>query len=273
MREERENPAVDENDQLMTRFLLRDLPDEDHVRVAERLAADDAFFQEMASFEDDLIVRFHRGLLGPEQQQAFERVYRESPERWARVTEWQDLVDAAHAWKLREDEHAWNGIGRWLVTPWRAPRLVLVAAGAAVVAAATVVTYLVGQQPGAAGRYVVVAFTLTAVGERGPGPARTMDRLRIPADADEVQLAVEVPDSGGNGRLEIEIEPVDGGVVVQPAEPRVERSGAGIVVTASLAAGALPDGDYILRVLRRAGSAQTETVAIRAFRVARTKST
>jgi hypothetical protein len=112
-----------------------------------------------------------------------------------------------------------------------------------------------------------VAFTLAAIGERGPASAQTMERVQIPSNADEVQLAVEIAD-GAEVRIGVEIEPVDGVGVVQPSQSRVERIGAGLVVTAAVRADALPDGDYVMRVLR-ADSTPADVLAIRAFRVVR----
>jgi hypothetical protein len=291
-----------EDDGLMADFLLRRLVKAEDERVTDRLADEPGFFEEMAAFEDDLIQRWHRRQLSPGDRARFEEVYLAEPARRARVESARELLDAAAAWKVnlrkandatpsaeltdaRPHEYGrlWDGFMEWLATPWVVPRLSGMAAFATLALAVFVGGYLVrdtslrqgGDQaetaarPLAAGRRIS-DFTLTAVAEKGAGASKTMDRIGIPADADDIRLTFDAPGAVVGGPYEAEVEALDGGAVAQPGAPRIEQGPTTAVATLTMPAAAWPNGDYVLRLHRRA-SGSDEIIATRAFRITRTE--
>jgi anti-sigma factor RsiW len=70
---------------LMKRFLLRELPGDELLRLEERLLNDTAFFEEMLLAEDELIETYIRGLLTPKEKQQFEQNFIKAPEQREKV--------------------------------------------------------------------------------------------------------------------------------------------------------------------------------------------
>jgi len=288
------------DDGLMADFLLRRLIPVENERVADRLADEPEFFEAMAAFEDDLIQRWHRRQLSPDDRARFAEVYLTVPARRARVESSRQLLEAADAWKAKlptahgaaataesvytraqshKEGRLWDGVTRWLATPWVIPRLTGVAAFASLAVAVFVGGYVVRDapprpgrdQPGqqTAGRRFTMGFTLTAVGEKGAGATQTMDRIAIPADADDIRLTFDVPGAVVGEPYEAQIEALDGAPVAQPGAPRIEQGPTAAVATLMMPAAAWPNGDYVLRLHRRVGG-NAEVIATRAFRITRT---
>lgn len=264
----------DTDEQVMTRFLLGALDAEERERVTDRLAEDALYFKEMAAFDDDLILRYHHRQLSPAERALFEKAYLTSPVRSARVDASRALLEAATAVAKQERRSVWSWPLEWLATPWSLPRFALVGAGAAVVIAVSLAAYVIGDarrlrttEPSPAER-VVVAFTLTAQGVRGPGGTQGMDRLQISPDTDELRLSVAIDGSRRSGeRFEAELTPVDGGTA-EHVSPSIKATDTEVIATVAVAAP--PDGDYILTV-RRSVDGNSEVVATQAFRVTRSE--
>jgi hypothetical protein len=62
-----------DNEELLKRFLLGDLPESERAEIEDRFLANDDFFQELLSGEDDLIDAYVRGELPPAERALFER--------------------------------------------------------------------------------------------------------------------------------------------------------------------------------------------------------
>src|SRR5262245_4285652 len=258
-----------DDERVMREFLLGTLDAGEEERVTARLASDREYFDAMTAFEDDLILRSNRGELSAGEQAQFDRAYTSSARR-ARVEASLLLLEVA-----REERHnaraqgAWGRFAPWLTRPSRVPRVARLVATATVVLAAAAALYLAAERSRVRniGREVVVAATLTASGEKGPGPTPALDRIRIPEDASALQLVVAISPIGAGERVEAEIESLEGSAIVRPAPPRVASTAAGATVTVTVAPSVLADGDYVLR-LRSAGDRRA-VVATRAFRISR----
>lgn len=61
-----------EDDQLMTRYLLGDISEDDRDRIEERFFADESYYQNLLLAEDDLIYDYLRGALRPDQHKKIE---------------------------------------------------------------------------------------------------------------------------------------------------------------------------------------------------------
>jgi hypothetical protein len=73
------------NEILMRRYLLGDLPEEDRARLEDQYSADAEVFEEVLATENDLIDSYVRGELTEVERQKFETEYFKSPQRRERV--------------------------------------------------------------------------------------------------------------------------------------------------------------------------------------------
>lgn len=255
------------DDRVMMDFLLGRLDGETREQILDQLGTDEAYFESMAALEDDLILRWHRGELSPEDGDLFAREYA-APARRARVDAALELLGAAAAWKEKEvPASVLFRLRTWATSQQLWPRLA--AAGAAVVLLAGLSWWVFGRGAESTGttRPGTVAFTLAAVGERGT-PSEGFDRIDLPRDATSVELTVESPSVPGDARLTAEIRALDRGTTLPVAPPVVSKSNATTRVTVTVATTSLPDGDYVL-TLRDQGAPGSEPVATQSFRVSR----
>jgi hypothetical protein len=269
-----------DSEQVMHEYLLGGLASKERDRVDDRLAADPVYFDAMAAAEDDLIEQWLRGRLPPDVHERFQQAYQAVPARWARVEASRGMLEAMQAWEARRDDRHLSFFGR-LAALIATPRLAPVAAGIALVVLGSflwsrnrslerrldesmrALTTL--RETAAASAHVLVAFTLTAVPERGAATG-TLDRLRLPADAAEIRLSVELDPTAGSGPFAAELEALDGHPVTPPGAARMHSAGAAAVVTVTVPAPGVLDGDYVLRIRREPAA---DVVATRAFRVSR----
>ena len=68
-------------DDLMTRYLLGDISDEERVRLEEHYFVDDGVFEQLSAFEDELIDDYVRGELAEPRRKQFELYFLNSAER------------------------------------------------------------------------------------------------------------------------------------------------------------------------------------------------
>lgn len=255
----------DANDErVMTDYLLGGLDAATRDQILDRLGADPAYYERMAALDDDLILRWHRGGLTPEQRASFAVSYA-TPARRSRVDEALTLLRAAEASRAehRKSPGFLSHLRAWTLTSAPLPRYAL---------AATVV-FVAGlflwQRN--SGMLSPEASTLTAIlgaqGERG-APRDSFDRLEVASTHTRVELTVKgltVPDGAG---LSAELQARDGGARLPVTRPVMTRSDGATDATVTVDAPLLVPGDYVL-TLRVAGSPDGETVATQSFRVAR----
>lgn len=269
-----------DDESVITAFLLGALDEEEKARVFDRLGDDEGYFERVEAAEDDLILRWHRGTLTPEQRELFARAYA-APARRARVDASLALLRAAEESVAgeRADTSAVVGpfdrLRAWLTAPWLLPRWAVAAGAVAIVAAMLTGAYLGNRRiPGdggdsrASGPPVIVAVTLTAIGEKGPPVAKGFDTIHLPRAASAVQLTVEPRVTPDGAALAADISSPDHGTVLRLGAPAVGRSPTGTTLTVTVPTRDLPDGDYVLTV-RRAGAGGSDILSTQAFRVIR----
>ena len=76
---------VADNDELLIRYLLGDLGEEEQEKVEQRYISDPAFYEQLLAVEDDLIDSYAEGALSQNQRASFESHFMRSPERQKRV--------------------------------------------------------------------------------------------------------------------------------------------------------------------------------------------
>lgn len=276
-----------DDESILTRYLLGDLPPADQAPIDERLAHDAAYFEALCALEDEVILKWHRGELSDEESRLFALNYLSTPERHARVWSARELIEVVE--RANPDHQArvsiWDRMSQW----WAAPRIALqsaVAVAAAILVAVTgFALYRLNtamsqlnrterenvelRQQHAAARRLAVAFTLSPVGERSQEATEGPNVVRIPRQASEVWLQFQIADPGTSAGFDAVVESLDGTRAAASRPARVGRMDAAALVTVTVAAADLPDGDYVLR-LRRApvpSSDIRDVIATRAFRV------
>ena len=74
------------NEQLMVRYLLGELPESEVERLDEQSFTDDDFFRRLQTVENDLIDAYARGEMSPGEREQFERRFLTTPKRRERVS-------------------------------------------------------------------------------------------------------------------------------------------------------------------------------------------
>jgi hypothetical protein len=268
----------------MTRFLLGSLTPAERELIEARLAADPAYFEALCALEDELILRWHRGELSENERQAFAGAYLASPGRAARVEGGRLLIGAIDDVQRQQAAHVSWRARRWLATPWQVPRLAAAAAAVLLVAVVPALYEMgavirrlqrVERENATLRRNIgvtphrTVVFPLSPVTERGNETPSGSNTLRIPRDADDVWLQFEVVDPGPAAEFEAVLEPIDHTLATVPRPVRLERTAKAALVTLTVAAVDLLDGDYVLKLRRPVAGGSFEVVAARTFRVLR----
>jgi hypothetical protein len=105
------------NESLIRKYLLGDLPAEERSRIEDEYFADADLFEELVSTENDLVDSYVRGGLSEAEKQQFERKYRTSPDRIARIGFAKALAQVSESEKetASADRNAgWNSFASFL---------------------------------------------------------------------------------------------------------------------------------------------------------------
>lgn len=81
------------DEQLLSRYLLEDLSDEERERVEENYIADEDFYMKLLVAEDELIAAYVQGELSRRDRAKFERAYLTNPHRLRKVESTRELLD------------------------------------------------------------------------------------------------------------------------------------------------------------------------------------
>jgi len=276
-----------DDERMMTRLLIGNLAPAERELIEERLATDPAYFEAVCALEDDMILKWHRGELSDEERQLFADACHASPSRRVRVASGQLLIDAIDQWR-HADEARWfwrTRVRNWLATPRQVPQFTVAAAVALLVAAVPLALYEMGdamrrlqlvERENAAlrhqigmSRHLSVVFPLSPPSERGNETGPGTNVLRIPRDADEVWLQFEMADPGTAAGFDAILETMERTSAATPRPVRFERTAGAALVTLTVAAGELLDGDYVLKLQRRISGGSSNIAATRTFRVMR----
>jgi hypothetical protein len=254
-----------DDERVMTSFLLRSLDEATRERVLDRLENDGTYFEAMAALEDDLILRWHHGLLPPADRGLFAKAYADSARR-ARVDETLALVAAARARQASSGVADTTGAagappavtGKGIFQRWN----VAAAAVAVLAIGLSSLVYVTNRRSTPATPFRV---TLSAVGQKSEGN-RGYDLVTIPPGTTDVVLAIRST-APPEGDLSAELQAREGGAAPRRYRPVVERTATGDTVTVSVSSADLADGDYVLTITADANP--SEPVATQAFRVTR----
>jgi len=274
-----------EDERLMARFLVGDLAPAEQEAVEARLTADPAYFEAMCALEDELILRWHRGELSDRERELFERAYRTSPSRRARLVSGRLLIDAIDDLN-RANEGRWFGWTRvlnWVATPRPVPQFMIATAVVLLLAAVPFALYKssdvmrrgqvsFGESAALRDQLVrrgSVVLQLPPGTERGIEPPTT-PVLKLPKNADEVWLQFDIADPGAAVGFDAILETMERTLAATTPRPvRVERTSGAAQVTLTVPAGELLDGDYVLKLQRRGVDRSSSIIATRTFRVMR----
>jgi hypothetical protein len=241
-----------ENEELIVRYLLDELEEEERLRLEDRLFHEPEFFELVHSVEDDLILKFVRGDLESQRASRFSEVYMNEPAKRARV-------ESARVWRQAAGEVAAASRFRPSVRFWI--RL-SVATAAAVILVALLLPF---QRKHPVQQFVQTSETASFVtfvlepgltrseGERGV-------EMKVPPGTDLVRLELALPYPAGRAENYH-------AVVGSPERPAVwngEASRNEAMVVVSVPARVLLAGDYTLEL-----QADGKDVATYAFRVAK----
>jgi hypothetical protein len=275
-----------EDERLLTRFLLGDVAPAHRQAIEDRLSEDPAFFEAMCALEDEMILKWHRGELASEDWQLFTQSYlTSSPSRQARVSAVRELIDAAERWKHQAEPQPslWARMPRWLTVSRPVPHLAMAAVGAVLIAVVPALLYqtrdamkrlqdaereITSLRQSGGPQHVAAVFTLAPVTVRGQDTDAT-NVVRVPRDAAEVWLRFEMAELGTAAGFDAILEPLDRSLATTPRPARLERTATGMLVTLTMPAGDLKDGDYVLRLRRLTAGDSSDIVATRTLRVTR----
>src|SRR5262245_18984812 len=240
----------------------------------------------MCALEDEVILKWHRGELPAEDWQLFTQSYLSSPPRQERVASVRELIDAAERWKhdAVPQPSLWNRLPQWLTASHHMPQLAMAAVGAVVIAVVPAPLYqtrdamrrlqlaereitTLRQQSGP--QHLAAVFTLAPVTVRGQDTSDATNLVRVPRDAAEVWLRFEMADPGTPAGFHAIHDPLERRPASTPRPARLERSATGMVVTLTMPANELQDGDYVLRLRRLTAGDSSDIVATRTLRVTR----
>lgn len=277
---------VEEQD-VLRRYLLGDLPAESQRSLEERLMTDGGLYEELLMAEDDLVDQYLAGTLAARAREAFERSFLATPERRHKLSfaaALRKYVATAERPQQRRPEteksgpstHARGRLLRGLFRPAR-PAVGWALAAALLLAAATAAFVAVRSWraggPELAARVFIAELKPGAVRQAG----EEMRRVAPPADASVVRLelqwpsgvGLETPPGGGQGFRAVLLAD-DGRALLSRDGLEAREKGGARYVTFDVPAGLLTRGDYRVKLSRLAdGGATPEDVASYSFRVAR----
>src|SRR5215813_14517233 len=115
------------NDEFIARYLLGELSEQERERVIDRYLADDEFFEQMLSVEEDLISDYVRDQLPRPQRERFEERYLTTPQGLHRVKRAKAFANAIS--ELQRPKPLWlQSLLGFIRSPYLIPKYSLAAA-------------------------------------------------------------------------------------------------------------------------------------------------
>jgi hypothetical protein len=141
--------TTEDNEQLMTRYLLGELSEPERDRIEERYFHDRDFYLQLRAMEEELICDYVRGDLPPPERARFEQYFLASPrqrQKYERTKEWLGFIAAASLPLNSEPLEPPAAPQRAWLTSWRFPALAFRAAFVAALLALIVGGLWLGMQ-------------------------------------------------------------------------------------------------------------------------------
>ena len=217
------------------RYLLGQLPEEEHARIERALLEDEDAFQQLLALEDELFHDYAQGGLDPEQRRRFEERFLASEEGRRRLADARALLG-----QVRSDRRRGERLTRFLLP---AAAVLLLSAGAWLLARrdARNEAPVAVLTPPAPTRSVALALAPGAVRD----VAAAARRARLAPD-DALVLTLSLPAGDMPQRLQARVMSAEGKPVWSTRALLPRSSPGGRVVVLELPRGALPEGDYQL---------------------------
>ena len=245
-----------DDEQLMRRFLVGQVSDEEESQIEDRFMGDPDYFDALCALEEEMMLAHARGELPVEWRPGFRKRVLDAPARRAHADQVVAFADA-----LREAHSALR------VTPaptlgWRqkpSTRLWLAAAAALVVAVALAVSRQREDVPPPSdvrSPAVSAPAGTFATFVLAPGLARSelgqQNVIVLQAEATQVQLELTIRSPMTTAPLRAALRTVGGPSVDLPTAPVITESPAGMRVICLVATRLIPRGDYVLSIVPEA---------------------
>lgn len=268
------------DDRQMTQYLLGELPPAEQEAVLDRIVTDEAYFEALCAWEDQLVRRYLRGELSGDQHDRFDVAYSFTPARQRRVAAERGLLEVEGSQANAVPAPLWE-LARESLWTWPGPSLAVGSAASAILA--VLLTLAFTRSASVDAPRVVESVNLSAAqnqrraaardaserggGARSPGatsPAVAPIPVFLTADVTDLRLVVELESAiEAAGPLEVTLNR-DSGTVATTGRWRV----SGTTLSLTVPARELVDGgDYTLTVGRR--GVQGVDLAAHAFHVSR----
>jgi hypothetical protein len=273
-----------ESDDLLIRYLRRELAEAERDRVEEMYFADNQLHERLLMLEDHMIDSYVRAQLPPDERERLARRAQDSAEQRRKV----EFAEALRRLAAREasapPRHAWwEAVQGFL--PVRAPAARMALAAAAVVMLVGPLIYFqYAKRASTPGRQATVSHPQPAVKSPAPQPAAPIlafvlapiersggeeNRVVIPAGEYTIRLQLDLEDGKIEG-LSAAIQTAEGVRVEQIDGLKAQTVGPGRrAVFVSLPSSRLREGQYVVRLSHAAADRTTELVGGYSFRVER----
>jgi hypothetical protein len=266
------DPDVPNDEDLLRRFLVGEVSDQEREQVERRFIADPDFYDSLRGLEEEMLLSYHQGRLPDRWRLPFEShvlATAEGRRDLDRMGAFQDALAAARPGvpAAVPPQRRWWGFEPGFGLMWAGAAAVLVLAaglwvsrderGGAPVA------------PDAAQRNANIARPL-ATFVLVPGLTRSDLRqsniFRLPAGSGDIRLELTVP-ADGVGDVDAELKPVGGAPLRIASRPQVRSAGNSLVVSWLIPANDLKaTTDYLLTLWRSSTSpGEREAIASRFF--------
>lgn len=271
-----------ESDDLLIRYLRRELAEAERDRVEEMYFADDKLHERLLMLEDQMIDSYVRGQLPPDERERLARRAQDSTEQRRKV----EFAEALRRLAAREasapPRHAWReALQGFLLVRTPAARMAL-AAVAVVMLLGPLIYFQYAKRAGTPGRQAAVPHTQPTVKSPAPQHAAPIlafvlapiersggegNRVVIPVGDYTIRLQLDVEDGKIEG-LSAAIQTAEGVTVDQLNGLETQTVGPGRrAAFLSLPSSRLREGQYVVRLSHAAADGTTELVGGYSFRV------
>ena len=271
-----------ESDDLLIRYLRRELAEAERDRVEEMYFADDKLHERLLMLEDQMIDSYVRGQLPPDERERLARRAQDSAEQRRKVEFAEALRRVAAREASAPPRHAWwEAIQGFLPVRTPAARMALAAAGVAMLVG-PLIYFQYAKRAGTPGGQAAVGHPQPVVKSPAPQPAAPVlafvlapiersggeeNRVAIPAGEYTIRLQLDLEDGKIEG-LSATVQTAEGVRVEQIDGLETQTVGPGRrAVFVSLPASRLREGQYVVRLSHAAADGTMELVGGYSFRV------
>lgn len=250
------------DEELLRRYLLEPLPEEDLQALERRLLQDEDLSDLAEAIESEILEEYARGELSPGERRRVADYLRSSPSGRVRLSVVQGLSTLAAEKKI-------PGNGRVLPFPVLSRRTSRFAAIAAMLVMMLAGFWAIGQKavPGPEVVIPAVVLALDLASVRGD---EEIPELAVPRNAGQVELRLELArGDGGYSSYRVALLDETGVDVIRLEDLRPTRIGEELALPVSLNASQLREGRYVVEVRGVTAQGHVEDLAFREFQLRR----